>query len=445
MFLGKSVYLSQSGGSDANTGLTTGQAKATWAAAYALLTPGSNDELVVLSDYSLADGESFTVAKPGLGVGARLTVRGYMAPNSAIRPILRRVGQGYVFRLHSAPNFSDFTCLRDLDINGNAQANGGGISIYTTGGGILIENVAIRDTRLNAINMTGESGTNLDGVDVVKCQIFDIMRTAGGPHVQGAYVEYCRNIRFIETLFDHCGRLAADDSGTQFNHNLYSHSSAVNVQSLNCISARSSATGLQHRCNNQIAIGNLLIDCALGITFGHDDFGAQWPGTAVGGSCIGNAVIGATDISAGEPRKGPGIGFGYANGLTITDNIIAHCPSTTTAALKTDRPSINVTGSATVVNNWGGAAYEVTGTANPAEPTVSVAAPINRAVPTIAQYLTSIGVAPGGDAHATFLALCRANTGINTDPRFTASAVNAFLRASQQTRRSWRFAAAEHG
>lgn len=432
--MGKSVYLDSISGSDSSDGLSIESAKGTWAAAYALLTNNSDDELVIVGDLSLGAEVEMTVAKRGISADRRLTIRGHM-PDGATRPVITRTADGsagYVFRLHSDPYASDYTCIRDLDLNGDNKSGSGGISIYTTGGGMLFKNVRIRNMRRNGVNISGGGpGNNLStAVMFQRCQIYDCNRIGGGPHVQGVYAEYCENVTFEDCLVDHNGRLQADDSGTIFNHNFYFHSSCANMTVRNTISARASATGIQHRKNAHHSIGNLVIDCPLGITFGHDDYGGSYPTQYVSGTCTGNAVIGATDIASGTPRKGPAIGFGYANGITIDDNIIAHCEDAGYSAIRTDRPSTNVTVTDTRVYNWGQPAYSVGGTADPDEPTVSVEAETTTPVATIADYLTSLGVTPGVDPHDTFLDLCRDNSDGAWDSRWTAVAVNAFLRGT---------------
>lgn len=433
--MGKSVYLNSTSGSDSNDGLTIENAKGTWAAAYALLTNNSDDELVIVGELNLAGGTELTISKRGLSTSQRLTIRGYMA-DGVTRPVITRTSSdssNYVFRLHSDPYASDYTCIRDLDLDGALQSGSGGISIYTTGGGMLFQNVRMRRMLRNAVNISGGGpGNNLNvATRFYRCQIYDCNRTGGGPHVQGVYAEYCENVTFDECLVDHCGRLAADDSGTIFNHNFYFHSSCANMTVTNTITARASATGIQHRKNYHVSQGNVVIDCPLGITFGHDDYAGSYPSQYVSGICQTNSVIGATDISAGEPRKGPGIGFGYANGITMSDNIIAHCATAGYEAIRTDRPSTNVTVTDTTVYDWGQPAYGVAGTANPSEPTVTVETAATTAVSTISDYLTSLGVTPGADPHDTFLALCRANSDGAWDSRWTAVALNAYLRGSE--------------
>lgn len=429
--MAKTVYVNQASGNDALDGLSEGNAVQTWTAAWALMTHGSADHLVFVGNYTVGTSESFTINKSGADTNGRMTIRGKIV--AGVRPtIAGSTSSNPIFRLHSDPHNSDYTCVKDLIITGDNAGRGNAISIYTTGGGMLFRNLRIHNMGANAINISGGGPlNNLNlGVAFERVMISDSFRSSGGAHVQGVYIEYADTVSFSECAIDHCGRLKADDSGTIFNHNVYMHSSVTNITFDNCVSARASATGLQHRCNFHTCTNNLVLECPLGITFGHDDYAAYFPTRHVSGVCSGNAVLGSDDIAAGTPRHGPGIGFGLSQDLALDDNIIAHDPSAGYAALRTDRTQLDTTVTATNVYNWDADAFEADSSGTPLGSGVTVETPTTDFVYTLSDYLTAMGETPGVDPVDDFMVLALANHDDNWDDRWTSQAVNDYLRGT---------------
>lgn len=400
-------------GSEANDGLTPQTPKRRWPAAWSATRSGFGDRICIVGDLTLD-------AVTGGSMYHKSDVTVYGDTPDGHRPIVTRRGPDAAFYIGGSTAYR--IKFINLDVRGEGAAYG--LQSYVTGGDWIIEGCSFTGFS-TGVNLNG----TVDGVRFRRCVFAD--NESQGSHSQGVYIEGVRNITFDECVWDHNGRGYADDGGTMFNHNLYVNATCTNVMVRDSISARASATGLQMRWNYQYALRNLIIDSPLGITFGHDSERATWPGKNVSGSMIGNWIQGTADISPTLPRGGPAIGFGYADGVTISGNYIVNGPNAREAAIRTDRPSKNVTVTGNTIVGWAGGVYAEASTAIPRDSTNTIdttpAFMQRTTAPTVADYLRNFKIVPATTER--FLELARANRKGAWDERWTAKGFIEWARA----------------
>lgn len=403
---GARVVYVEDGGSDANDGLDRSRPKRTFNVAWTQVRSGVGDRICIADDLTMNGVNGGSMYHKSDFVVYGDTLDGH-------RPIVTRVGPDAAFYLGGSTAFR--VSILNLDVRGRGAAYG--LQSYVTGGEWLFE----------GCSFTGFStGVNLNGtlniVTFRRCVFADNQSQVS--HSQGVYIEGVHDILFDQCVWDHNGRGYSGDAGTMYNHNLYANATCSGVVVRDSISARASATGLQMRWNRQDAIGNLLIDCPLGITLGHDSKGSTWPSENVTGSIMGNWIQGTADIATNMPRGGPAIGFGYANNVTISGNWVVNGPNSREAAIRTDRPSKNVTVIGNTIIRWAGGEYAEASTAIPRDPsnvidTTPAFAPRTSA-PTVADYVAHFKIQPA--TTEKFLELARANRKGAWDDRWTARA-----------------------
>lgn len=399
------VYLSGSG-SESNSGDDAQHPLRRWATAWAKVRNGFGDRICIVGDLALDEVNGASMYhKSGASEYAPIIVYGETLDGH--RPVVTRVGPGAAFYLGGS--VVEYVWFLNLDVRGDGAAYG--LQSYVTGGGWLIEGCSFTGFS-TGVNLNG----NVDGVNFRRTVFAD--NASATSHSQGVYIEGVRNITFDECVWDNNGRI--NGAGTIFNHNLYVNATCSGVTVKNSITARASATGLQLRWNRQDAIGNLVIDCPLGITLGHDSKLSAYPGEYVTGSVMGNFIVGTADISPLEPRRGPGIGFGLARNVTISGNYMIDAPNAAYGAIRSDRPSthVNVVGN---YSNWPTPIMQWGGTANSAEPTNMVDVDQEpRAVKGIEDYMRSFKIVP--PTKARFIELAKQNRNGAWDERWTAAA-----------------------
>lgn len=395
------IYLS-SAGSESNSGDDAQHPLRRWPTAWSRVRDGFGDRICIVGDLTLDEVNGASMYSK-----SSVTVYGDMPGR---RPVIRRVGEGNALYVSGGGYITGLTFV-GLDFQSGDVRASSGFAAYATGGDWLIEDCSFSGFQLGMSMIGGP----LDGITVRRCQFFNNAPLNG--HSQGAYLEQCRNVLIDECVFDKNGRRPNGD-GTIFNHNLYVHSTCDGIEVRNSISSRASATGLQLRFNHQDAIGNLVIDCPLGITLGHDDQLANYPAKFVYGSVVGNFIVGTSDIAPTAPRRGPAVGFGLAKNVTISGNYIIDAPNAAYGAIRSDRPSTNVRVIGNY-SNWPTPVMQWGGTASSAEPTNMVDVDQEpRAIPAIEDYLHHYKIVPA--TKERFIELARANRKGAWDERWTA-------------------------
>lgn len=394
------IYLS-SGGSESNGGDDAQHPLRRWATAWSRVRDGMGDRICIVGDLTLDEVN-------GASMYHKSDVVVYGETPDGSRPVVRRVGDGSAFYIGGA-NASRITFL-SLDIRGEGGADYG-IQSYVTGVEWLIEGCSITGFG-SGLNIDG----NVSGVTVRRTVIADNQTTTA--HSQGVFLNNVTDALFYECVIDRNGRGYPGGAGTIYNHNGYITASCNRIELRNSITSRASATGWQARWNTQNAIGNLVIDCPLGITLGHDAKLPAYPTEFVTGGIIGNFFVGTADISPTEPRRGPGVGFGLARNVTVSGNYFIGAPNAAYGAIRSDRPSTNVR----VIGNyseWPTPIMQWGGTANSAEPSNMVDVDQEpRTVPAIEDYLRHYKVVPA--TKVRFIELARQNRKGAWDERWTA-------------------------
>lgn len=391
-------------GSESNDGMDAQHPVRRWPTAWALVRSGFGDRICIVGDLTLDEVNGASMYhKSGANEYAPIIVYGE-TPDGR-RPTVLRRGTGAAFYLGGS--VVEHVWFVNLDVRGEGAAYG--LQSYVTGGDWLIEGCSFTGFS-TGVNLNG----NVDGVTFRRTVFAD--NASAVSHSQGVYIEGVDNATFDECVWDNNGRWGG--VGTMFNHNLYVNATCSGVKVLNSVTARASATGLQLRWNRQDAIGSLVIDCPLGITLGHDSKLSAYPTEYVTGSIMGNFIVGTADISPDQPRRGPGVGFGLAQYVTVSGNYFIDAPNASYGAIRSDRPSqhVNVIGNysdwPTPIMQWGG-------TANSAEPTNVVDVDQEpRTVPRIEDYLRHYKVVPA--TKARFIELAKQNRKGAWDERWTA-------------------------
>jgi hypothetical protein len=307
------VYVSSSSGNDANSGLSELSPKATIRAATTVLRHGRPDWLHVrrgdqfaggLGDWSWS-GRSATEPmvvtsygtspeRPRLlcGTNDGLTVHG-----SAVNDVAF-VGLHFVAHTHDGTNGQPY-----------------GISLLAPCHRVLIEDCKIEQFFTN-LRFQGTSHRDLK---LRRCVVADAF-TVTGAHAQGIYAEGLTGCLIEECVFDHNGWRPSVPGAdpTIFRHNLYLQGDTSGMVVRGNIIARGGSHGLQARSGGEVR-DNLFLGNAINLLVGND---IQNNG-AVTAKVIGNVILDARDINAGE-RRGWATQFQCLAGGEIAYNVIAH-------------------------------------------------------------------------------------------------------------------------
>ncbi len=236
-------------------------------------------------------------------------------------------------------------------------------------------------------------------------------------HSQGLYMNEVDEVLLEENLFDHNGWLSegADyptTAPTIFNHNVYLNSDTTNVVVHRNITSRSSADGIKGRGGGQL-LNNLGLQC--GIAFNLNGYSLpDIPQTARHNVVLDSHNMdlhGQPQYSGHAPRDW-GIVFGLIDEsmLETEGNIVAHSP-TGNAPISSQCEGIAACADGFIVHNWG--SYPDTPGSFP-EPERNLEG-----------YMESLGETPTFEA---FIAEARRQSRANWRPRYTADAVNDWIR-----------------
>jgi hypothetical protein len=322
------VYVSSSGGNNANDGLSQGTPVATIAYAKTLLRDGMGDQMLLKkgdvwreslgywkisgksADQPLLIGAYGTGARPELDITGSYGF-GAGSPSQTLHDV---VIQGiHVYAAGRDPNSALYSP--------GSLADGFYISGNTTN--LLFEDDQVDFFRNNFISTDYYAPSY--NFQVRRCIITDAYSTTA-VHSQGMYLQGIHGILLDGNTFDHNGwnEGVGPAVPTLWNHNVYVNGTNSDFVARNNIFANASSHGLQARVGGNVE-NNLFLDNPLGLSYGLvNGSGPLVPG-GVTGTVVGNVFLGGRDIN-GQAR---GLGIEMANikpgdGVVVSDNIFAN-------------------------------------------------------------------------------------------------------------------------
>jgi hypothetical protein len=334
-----------------------------------------------------------------------------------------------------------FQATRDA---ANLGPVGRGLRWFGPGDGLLIEDVEIRGFATGFTLEGAAINAPISNVRINRCAVFDNFQISGG-RAQGCYMTWASNVRLTECLFDRNGwsPTAPGAGANVYDHNIYIDNEQATADGLpgpgvgfvveRCILTRTSSHGLQLRCGGTVN-DNLFAENAIALLIGGGDgYATSSPG-GIAFAASNNVIIHGVDIDAANPR-GFGVDLVNIKAGTITGNIVAHDKSAAAYGhgVSISAPTTGLSLAGNIVYDWHtpkliGAGASITeptpgnvwlgfGAANP-----GYIAPMRD----VASYHATIGGVASLDA---FLARARTQSRATWDARYTASAVNAYIRA----------------
>lgn len=425
------VYVSPTG-SDANSGLTAGSPKRTIAAGKGLIRDGFPDWLQLQTGgvWHEAIGSWKT---RGRSTAEPQVICAYGGLERA--RLLTGVEDGFTIGNFSGPSLGH-VCLFDMDITPDQYVGSGPapncIHVLANEAGVtdlLVENCYCSRSAGGIVFDSNEGG--ISNVQIRRSLSVDNFRTGDEAHVQGLYIAGTNGVLLEDLVLDSNGV----QMGDIFRHNIYiqghdgGSNDCSNVTTRGILSARAGATGMQQRP------GGLCEDCLfiqnpVNLVFG-----------TLGGIVNNVVCYDSRDINAANPR---GVGINCVNAsagatttlndclcmirsITGTANIGAYCPDKLVNPLRMTRCIA-----------WGwkspngvGVALDVRESPQPILTQCNLQGmpgahdPLQ--VRTLGTYLTSLGIAPGPDQVATFMAEARKQSRANWRAEFTPKVVNAYL------------------
>lgn len=314
------VYVSSSGGSDSNDGLSSDSPVKTVARGRSMLRNNSPDWLLLkrgdvwferygfLNVSGRSEQEPILISAYGIGDRPLLNTRTDNAITTNVTPVKNVAIIGIRFNSNTNdPASPDFT---------NTSA---GYGFY---GVAPVSNLLIEDSLFE------HYGTNLlfqntqGAVSNISVRRNVVVDSSGG-RSQGTYVNGVDGILFEENLFDHNGwsEENSGDPATIYNHNLYMSARNSGVVIRGNIFANASSHGLQARAGG-IVENNLFLKNAIGLVFGN---GSSFTSGGVEGRVSNNVFMEGRDIN-GSPR-GYAVEVGNTKpgaGTTLDGNLFAH-------------------------------------------------------------------------------------------------------------------------
>ena len=321
------IYVSNSTGSDSNSGLSPTAPLQTIGKGLTLLRTGFPDELL------LKRGDTFSTSiyfnNSGRSAQEPMLIS-YYGDNSLPRPV---IDGGTVTAM------SGGTLIKYLDIIGvdftssthdptspnfNNQGNYGFFDLGTMDS-LLIEDCRFRNFIEGiVIQATPTLYGPISNVTLRRNEVIDCYTTNGNS--QGMYAEGVNGLTMDQNIFDQDGwsQLVPGATANTFSHDVYIQSSCTNCVFTNNIFADAASHGLQARGGGLVQ-GNLFLNDAAGFSFGLVNGATTHPG-GVSGQVTGNVVLG----SANGVNGGLGIELGNlmpGGNTVVSNNIVADAPS----------------------------------------------------------------------------------------------------------------------
>lgn len=316
------IYVSNSTGSDANTGLSRTTPLKSIAKAKSLLRDGMPDWLLLkrgdtwresLGNWTLSGrsaSEPLLVSSYGSGARPTLATGNESGlDTSGDANSVAFIGLNFYANTRD-PNSPDYN---PVDLNQT------GFRWLAPTDSLLIEDCAFGFFGTNIIIQ--EYGGPVRNVTLRRNVIVDSYSTT--VHSQGIYAYHVQGLTIDQNLFDHNGwnEQIPGAEATVFNHNLYLNSGNTNVKVRGNIIANASATGIKAGSGGDIQ-DNLFLKNPIGISYGTS---TEIEPNGTWGDIGGNVFLDGGSIN-GSPRSyAIAIGnIAAGKGTSIHDNIIAH-------------------------------------------------------------------------------------------------------------------------
>ena len=325
------VYVSSTGGSDANSGLSPQSPVKSLAKGVSLVRNNSADQLLLKRGDAWR--ESFgDWKKSGRSEQQPILISAYGGGN---RPLIMSGTQnGMNIGSGSARSINHLAIVgvhfwadgRDPSTPGyNRKALSYGINVLSGGSGLLIEDVKVARYMTN-VNFYPHFGEMRD-VTIRRSAIVDAYDVGNSSlHSQGLFADGVRGLVLEQNVFDHNGwaQNVPGADATIFNHNAYVTGNTSGLVARGNVFAYASSHGLQARSGGVI-VGNLFLNNPIGLSFGVVNGSGPQKIGGVSGEVTGNVFVGGRDISGAER----GIGLEIANvraksGTVVRENIFTN-------------------------------------------------------------------------------------------------------------------------
>ncbi len=310
------VYVSNSTGNDAFSGLSPSQPKKTIAAGAALIRDGFPDWLL------LNRGDTWSEPVPSWDKGGRSVSEPQVIGSYGVgaRPLLNTgSGNGFfasgypVLRSHLAVTDLHFVCDRGTGVGTEA-----GLTILNLWSDVLVENCMFESYPNNIVIQEAGIGRP-SNIRLRRCVVVDAFRSDGA-HSAGIFAGGVDGLLVEECIFDHNGwrRGVSGANANIFNHNMYLHEASTGVVTRGNVTTRASATGILQRAGG-ISENNLCLGNPVAIFHGQTD----QPGVQARGAVRNNVILDSRDI-ASDTLRGFGIWLGASRNTDVYGNVIAH-------------------------------------------------------------------------------------------------------------------------
>jgi hypothetical protein len=309
------VYVSSSGGSDGNTGLSSASPVKTLAKAVSLVRDDSADQLLLKRGDAWEGGFGYW-RKSGRSEQQPILISAYGVGD---RPLIETgTGTGITIGAVSAQSVSHVSIVglhfyadgRDPSVAGYDKfAQAYAVNVIAGGSDLLVEDVRAEwyMTNIGIVPYYGK----MHDVTIRRSVLTDAYADSSLKlHPQGLFADGVQGLTVTGNVFDHNGWAAGVPGAepTMYNHNMYITATNSGVVVRNNISANAGSHGLQARAGG-IITGNLFINNPIGMSYGLVNGGGDVKLGGVFGEVSDNVFVGGRDID-GAAR---GIGLEIAN------------------------------------------------------------------------------------------------------------------------------------
>lgn len=303
----KFIFVSSSGGNDANDGLSPERAKRTIDNARRTVRNGFPDWILLKRGDTW--NEEFRWHGSGRSLEEPMVIAAY--GDGTVRPIVQAPAGKNGFYIGAGNQ--EFIAITGIEFRAPPEGSGqSGIRIVADQGeGLLIEDCHVSGFKDNLSLISDEGLGGFDIVQIRRNVIVDSAAPFGG-HSQGVFCDALNDLLIEGNVLDHNGwKENGTCPPTIFNHNIYVQDTCAPAIVRDNIISRGSSHGLQLRVGGT-AENNLFIRNALAMHTSRND-----------STIRRNVVLESRDIDASNPR-GFGIELKPIPSGIVEQNIIAH-------------------------------------------------------------------------------------------------------------------------
>ena len=327
------VYVSSSGGSDSNSGLSPAAPVATIAKAETLLRNGMPDEILFKRGDVFHDYFGYNWQLSGEDAADPMVIGAY---GTGPRPLIDSGANTWAINVGGStpvsyldvlgiafePLLRDPTSTSYVASAASTTADGTtGFRWYSPGGDVLIQDCSFKYYMYNLDIETWPFSpvTSPTGFTISRDVVSDSYALNG--HSEGLYASNINDLTITQCVFDHDGWNASISGAQQqgYNHDIYVSFDVTDVTVQDCVLAEASFAGIMARSGGNID-DNLFVNDVVAVSFGNAN-GADSTTGGVTGSLVGNAVVG--DAALGTTAWGEGFEIGNTTpgaGLLVADN-----------------------------------------------------------------------------------------------------------------------------